>query len=96
LLNPALNFPRLGRLGFRGGAAFASPRIVIITPSAGNGPDTLSHMVLNVPDIDGAVGRVLANGGAVERLAAKSATSSNVIAMVKDPAGNRGELSKEP
>ncbi len=73
-----------------------SPRVIVITAAAGTTIGGVSPMVLNVPDIDGAVSRVVANGGQIERPAAKSATSGNTIAMVRDPAGNRVELIKEP
>lgn len=78
--------------------ANSSPRIVVITPPAGHGVDVgaTSPLVLNVPDLEAAVAKVVANGGSIERSANKSATSGNVIAMIKDPAGNRIELIKEP
>jgi predicted enzyme related to lactoylglutathione lyase len=76
--------------------ASPSPRIIVITPPADNGADGVSHMVLNVPNIEEAVGKVVANGGSIERPATKSTTSANIIAMIKDPAGNRVEFIKEP
>jgi predicted enzyme related to lactoylglutathione lyase len=73
-----------------------SAKIIVITPPAGAVIGGVSPLVLNVPDIEGAVVRVTANGGAIERAPARSATSGNTIAMIRDPAGNRVELIKEP
>jgi predicted enzyme related to lactoylglutathione lyase len=72
------------------------PKIIVITPPAGAVIGGVSPMVLNAPDVEAMVARVTANGGTVERAPAKSATSGNTIAMIRDPAGNRIELIKEP
>lgn len=76
--------------------AAKTTRIALITRAAGAQPEGVSNIVLNVGDMDAVMKRVTAGGGTVDRAPQKSAASGNVIAMVRDPAGNRIELIMQP
>lgn len=76
--------------------AATSTRIALITRRADQKAEGVSNMVLNVGDMDAVVARVTARGGTIEKPPARSATSGNVIAMVRDPSGNRVELLMRP
>lgn len=76
--------------------AATSTRIALITRRADQKAEGVSNMVLNVGDMDAVMARVTARGGTVEKAAARSAASGNVIAMVRDPSGNRVELLMRP
>ena len=76
--------------------AASSTRIALISRRAEQKPEGVSNMVLNVGDMDAVVARVVAKGGTIEKAAARSAASGNVIAMVRDPSGNRVELLMRP
>ena len=76
--------------------AAKTTRIALITRAAGAQPEGVSNIVLNVGDMDAVMKRVAAGGGTVDRAPTKSATSGNLIAMIRDPAGNRIELIMQP
>lgn len=76
--------------------AATSTRIALISRRADQKESGVSNMVLNVGDMDAVMKRVTALGGMVEKPPARSAASGNVIAMVRDPSGNRVELLMQP
>lgn len=76
--------------------AATTTRIALISRRPDQKPDGVSNMVLNVGDIDAVAARVTARGGVIEKPPARSAVSGNVIAMVRDPSGNRIELLMRP
>ncbi|MGA0604736.1 VOC family protein [Phenylobacterium sp. VNQ135] len=76
--------------------AAQTTRIALITRRPDQPADGVSNLVLNVGDMDRVMARVAAAGGTVEKAPARSAVSGNVIAMVRDPAGNRIELLMRP
>lgn len=76
--------------------AAQTTRIALITRRPDQPAEGVSNLVLNVGDMDKVVARVTAGGGTIEKPPSRSATSGNVIAMVRDPAGNRVELIMRP
>lgn len=75
--------------------ANAGPRIALISRPKDT-VDRVSHLILNVENMDDAIGKVRAAGGVIEKEPKTSATSGNVISMIVDPAGNRVELIMAP
>lgn len=75
--------------------ANGGPRIALISRPKDT-VDRVSHLILNVEDMDDAVRKVRAAGGSVEKEPKTSASSGNVISMIVDPAGNRVELIMAP
>ena len=67
-------------------------RIALISRKPGQTPDGVSNLVLDVGNMERVMARIEAGGGTVERPPTRSAVSGRLIAMVRDPAGNRVEL----
>lgn len=67
-------------------------KVVVINRPAGSTASAVSPLIFNTTQIEQVVGRVVANGGTIERPPTKSATSGSLIAFVVDPAGNRVEI----
>lgn len=78
--------------------ATAAPgaRVAIIQRPANPPADSVSNIVLNVADMAAVLARVPAAGGTVNTPAHVSPNSGSILAMVRDPAGNRIELAQPP
>jgi predicted enzyme related to lactoylglutathione lyase len=75
--------------------AATSTAIVIATRAKDAPAGAMASLILGVPDLDGAIASVKANGGTLMRPPSKSAQGLS-YAFVKDPDGNQIELLLTP
>jgi len=68
-----------------------TPRFALAKRQPGQAADTVAHVIFNVMDFNGVMGRVTANGGTIQRPGALSGIG-NMVGFVKDPGGNIVEI----